>query len=392
MRRPRGLSNDRGRNVTVVRHGPFYGDPRVVKECLALCDSGYNVTVICRGSSTPWVQRENLHVEEVRGEVAENPLRLALQSLGFVFRVAARLCRRHRPDVVIVHSIPSWLVFGALAARLANRKVRILLDHHEPEAEMLAEAGLPSPAARVYRVVERASLRVCDGVVDVSPEMAERSRALGARRQVVVDNAPIVFDHSDAPLETWDLAVFGSLIPRYDLPTVERALGLVGHPLDVVQIGRGSAALSRNDSGGELRSLPYSPPPDLQAHLRASRFGLVGLAPSDFTDFISPNRLWELVSLEVPAVVAETELIRRLMGDDAVYYAGGDPGSLADAIRRALTMEPAGAATMARSARVRLRDRLWDRQAPRFVEFCRGEADVPPHAIRGSRRSTRSAS
>jgi glycosyltransferase involved in cell wall biosynthesis len=363
---------DRVTNVTVVRHGPFYRDPRVVKQCLALCDSGCNVTVLCRGSSTPWVTRENLRVQEVRGQVAENPLRLALQSLGFLLRVAAAVLRRP-PDIIVVHSIPSWLVFGAIAVRLRNRKARILLDHHEPEAEMLGEAGLPSAAVRIYRWVERAALRACDGVVDVSPEMAERSRALGARDQVVVDNAPMIFEGRPPEARTWDLAVFGSLIPRYDLPTVERALGLVRDPLDVVQIGRGSAVLSRNGSGGRLQSFPYSPPPDLQAHLRASRFGFVGLAPSDFTDFISPNRLWELVSLEVPAIVAETELTRRLMADHAVYYTGGDAESLRDAIRSALTMQPAEAAAMAGAARARLRDRLWDRQSARFVEFCRRE-------------------
>lgn len=373
--------SDAAPNVTVVRHGPFYRDPRVVKQCLALCDSGCNVTVVCRGSSTRWVERENLRVEEVRGQVAESPLRLALQSVGFLFRVAAALWRGHGADVVVVHSIPSWLVFGAFAARLRNRNARILLDHHEPEAEMLAEAGVPAAAVRVYRLIERAALRVCDGVVDVSPEMAERSRSLGAREQVVVDNAPMVFDASGPGGRTWDLAVFGSLIPRYDLPTVERALGLLDAPVDVVQVGHGSAALSRNGSGGRLQSVPYSPPPDLQACLRASRFGFVGLAPSDFTDFVSPNRLWELVSLEVPAIVADTRLIRELMGDHAVYYAGGDAASLGDAIQRALTMRSDEAEAMARSARVQLRERLWDRQSARFVEFCLRETRVSASAV-----------
>jgi glycosyltransferase involved in cell wall biosynthesis len=369
---------DRATNVTVVRHGPFYRDPRVVKQCLALCDSGFDVTVLCRGSSTPWVSRDNLRVVEVKGQVAENPLRLALQSLGFLFRVAASVLRGRSPDVVVVHSIPSWLVFGAVAVRLRNRRARILLDHHEPEAEMLGEAGLPSPAVRVYRWIERAALRVCDGVVDVSPEMAERSRALGARAQVVVDNAPMIFDDGPPVEKTWDLAVFGSLIPRYDLPAMERALALVDEPVDVVQIGHGAAAVARNDSGGRLQSFPYSPPPDLQAHLRASRFGFVGLAPSDFTDFVSPNRLWELVSLEVPAIVAETELTRRLMAEQAIYYTGGDAESLRDAIRRALALDADEAAAMAAAARSRLRDRLWDRQSVRFVEFCRREVGERP--------------
>ncbi|HYO60302.1 MAG TPA: glycosyltransferase, partial [Actinomycetota bacterium] len=95
--------------VTVLRHGPFYADPRVVKQCLALCDAGHEVTVICRGTSTPWVSRPGLAVREVRGSVSENPLWLAVQSLGFALRAAAALLRRPA-DVVVVHSIPSWLV------------------------------------------------------------------------------------------------------------------------------------------------------------------------------------------------------------------------------------------------------------------------------------------
>lgn len=372
-------------NVLVVRHGPFYRDPRVVKQCLALCDAGYDVTVLCRGSSTPWVSRESLHIREARGQVSENPLRLALQSLAFAFRVVVAVMTGRRPDVVIVHSIPSWLVFGAVMVRLRNRRVRILLDHHEPEAEMLAEAGLPSPAVRVYRWIERAALRTCDGVVDVSPEMARRSAALGAREQVVVDNAPLIFEQSAPRSKTWDLAVFGSLIPRYDLAVVDRALGLLDHPIDVVQLGNGEAALSRNESGGRLDSLPYSPPPELQARLRASRFGFVGLAPSQFTEFISPNRLWELVSLEVPAIVADTRLMRGLIQDHAVYYEGGNAKSLADAMRRAHALSSEDALAMARGAKALLRDRLWDRQSAQFVEFCRGRSHARTHAAEPSR-------
>lgn len=357
--------------VTVLRHGPFYSDPRVVKQCLALCDAGNDVTVLCRGKSSPWISRARLDVRESRGRVSENPLWLAVQSAGFAFRAAAFLAAR-RSDVVVVHSIPSWLVFSALAARLRNRRARILLDHHEPEAEMLAEAGVPSAAVRVYRWLERAAIRTCDGVVDVSPEMAERSRALGARDQVVVDNAPLIFEGAAPATKAWDLAVFGSLIPRYDLPVVERALRLLGTPLDVIQVGRGPAALRNNPSGGRFESVPYSPPPELQAHLRDARFGFVGLAPSEFTDYVSPNRLWELVSLGIPAVVAETTLTRRLLGDDAVFYRGGDAGSLRDAIARTRSMDADEVTRIVDGARARLHDRLWESQASRFVAFCSG--------------------
>ena len=386
------MTSDAGRapKVTVVRHGPFYRDPRVVKECIALCDAGCDVTVVCRGSSTPWIARDNLRVVELRGRVSENPLRLALQSAGFALRIAARMLRGDRPDVVVVHSIPSWLVFGAMTARLRNPRARIVLDHHEPEAEMLAEAGVPSVAVRIYRWIERAALRACDGVVDVSPEMAERSRSLGAREQVVVDNAPMIFDETAPRPKTWDLAVFGSLIPRYDLPVLGRALGLLAQPLDLVQVGQGAAALSANDSGGRFDAFPYSPPPDLQAHLRASRFGFVGLAPSDFTDYVSPNRLWELVSLEIPAIVAETELTRRLLGEHAVYYRGGDATSLRDAVARAVSADPGDAAEMARAARARLGDRLWENQSERFVEFCRRDGSSPSKMRAPRRRATRS--
>lgn len=362
-------------NVTVLRHGPFYSDPRVVKECLALCDAGHDVTVLCRGSTSPWISHPRLRVQHVRGEVSERPLWLASQSMGLAIRSAIALLRGRPPDVVVVHSIPSWLVFGAATARLRNRKTRILLDHHEPEAEMIQEAGMPAPMVRLYRFVERAALRFADGVVDVSPEMAERSRNLGARAQVVVDNAPLIVNAEERADEgPWDLAVFGSLIPRYDLAAVAEALSLLPSRVDVIQIGRGPAALSENASGGRFLSVPYSPPPVLQAHLRSTRFGFVGLAPSDFTDYVSPNRLWELVSLGVPAIVAETALTRRLLGEDAIFYRGGSAASLAEAIERAQQMERPAAEAMANAARNRLGDRLWERQAQEFVEFCCGTA------------------
>ena len=361
--------------VAVIRHGPFFSDPRVAKEALALAEQpGVTVEAFVRGPDVaPWASHPRLTVRALDdARPADRPVRLAVQAVRFGLRVR-RLLARSRPrfDVVIVHSIPSWLALMLFPAG-GRPRPRLILDHHEPEVEMVREAGLPPPMTMVTRAVESLSIRAADGVVDVSPEMATRSAELGARRQFVVDNAPAILVPSatGAPRPSLDLAVFGSLIERYDLPTLRESLALMGEPVDVRQIGRGPAWLPDNPSGGRLVWTEFLPLPELQATLRDCRFGFVGLNPSAFTDLVSPNRLFELAGLEIPAVVARTTITTRLLGPFALYYQGGSSRSLRDALRTALRMSEGDRRRMGDGARRRLAGRSWEAQYDGFVEFC----------------------
>jgi hypothetical protein len=353
----------------------------VSRQALALAEvGGATVEVFARGPEPdPWLFSPNLAVTTLgRRAPSDNPLLLAIQAIAFGLRARRRVIKANPPfDTVLVHSIPSWLALMMVPAR-RSRRPRLLLDHHEPESEMLREAGVPAPVAGLYGRVERLAIRTVDGVVDVSPEMAARTSALGARSQLVVDNAPQVWGQDEPALDaTFDLAVFGSLIERYDLVTLREALGRVAEGVAVFQAGRGQAALRENPSGGPFHAVPYLPSPELQEALRRCRFGFVGLRPSGFTDLVSPNRLWELTALGVPAIVAHTPLTSKLLGPFAVYYRGGSARSLAAAIHDALALDERDRVGIGHGARRRLAARLWDAQAGLFVDFCLGRRTSP---------------
>jgi hypothetical protein len=367
--------------IAIVRHGPFASDPRVSREALALTQlAGAAVEVFVRGPEPdPWIHSPNLAVTTLgRRPPSDNPLLLAFQAMTFGLRARRRILGASPPfDAVVVHSIPSWLALLVSRTR-RSRRPRLLLDHHEPEAEMLREAGIPGPVAALYARVERMAIRAVDGVVDVSPEMARRTAGLGARSQLVVDNSPRVWDR-DGPIlgGPFDLAVFGSLIERYDLATLRNALGRMSEGVAVFQAGRGRAALPDNPSGGPFHGVTYLPSPQLQEALRRCRFGFVGLRPSGFTDLVSPNRLWELAALGVPAIVAHTPLTSKLLGPFALYYRGGSARSLTGAIHDALAMTDGDRLRMGQGALDRLGPRLWEAQARPFVDFCLGRPASP---------------
>ena len=386
--------------VCVIRHGPFGSDPRVVKESLALAErEGVVVDVLARGPEPErWIRHPNLRVTTLSVTPAsDHPIVLALQALRFGLRALAQVLRA-RPafDVIVVHSIPSWLVLLMAPARWRRPRFRLILDHHEPEAEMLREAGVPAAATALYRRVEARSVRAADGVVDVSGPMSERTAGMGARRRLVVDNAPRIFVDPDArrPALRHDLAVFGSLIRRYDLPTLQDALLGLSRPVDLLQVGRGPARLAENPTAGRCRTFDHLAPPDLQIALLTCRFGFVGLAPSSFTDLVSPNRLWELAALGIPSIVARTALTEELLGPFALYYRGGSADSLRETIGTALGMSEADRRSMGQGARNRLRSGFWESQATAFLDFClappQGRVrpngpDDPPRSLKADR-------
>lgn len=180
--------------VVMVASASVTADPRIIKEAEALVADGWYVVVLAwdRARRDPeLIEREGWRIERVGPEAAHGGGLRSIVKYRRFWAEAAQRCIALEPDVVHCHDLDTALV--AVAARRDLPRLRVVLDFHElyRESRALPQRGLPGIIARAAaRFVERTAIPRADIVITVTSAHVEYYERLGARRLVLVENAP----------------------------------------------------------------------------------------------------------------------------------------------------------------------------------------------------------
>jgi glycosyltransferase involved in cell wall biosynthesis len=361
----------------MVVYARYPADPRVRREAETLAGAGWCVRVVALGGpeeareeTVGGVRVHRLPLLAVRG----GRLRYAYQYLLFFGLAAVRLARLPRSEVVHVHSLPDFLVFVALPARL--RGARVVLDLHELMPEIAAarlRRPLASPVIRLLGALERASALVAHRVITVNDTI----RALLERRGVptaklaVIYNVPAGAVPPPRPPER-RLVFVGGLNAERDLGTLIVAASRTGLPVTLFGPAE-PAYLERlrkraRETGWQDRVtfagfLPHEAALDA---LAASAVGVVTYESNPLTAVAVPSKAFEYALVRRPLVVADLPALRRLFGDAALFYRPGDAEDLAAKIRAALDGGPAVEARVDRAHSIAA-GMSWARMAARLL-------------------------
>jgi len=369
--------------IVMVAYTHYPWDPRVRREAETLARRGHAVTVVCaRGDGE--LTRETVNgVAVVRVPLAirrGGPLRYLYQYAAF-FLLAAAALRRLRPAAVHVHSVPDFLAFAAMGARL--RGVPLTLDLHEVLPEMvLARFPRSVLAVRLAYAAERLSCGFADRVIVVN----ETIRDLVASRGVPAERITVVYNSPDVPSQVVPppappgtvlrLVYAGSVDRERDLETLVRAVVELRPtlPTSLTIYGKADpeyrAYLEGLADGLGLRdSVRFGgilPPDRVLAHLAESDVGVVPYARNPLTEVALPNKVFEYVVLDKPLVLPDLRAMRRVFADAAWFYEPGDARDLAAKIREAAH---AGAEQRSRRARARttFESARWEVQGERLA-------------------------
>lgn len=373
-------------------YGRYPADPRIRKEVETLERYGYSIDVLClREAGGPKVEMKgrirvfHLPLDAIRG----TRFRYVFQYSLFFLLVATKLtvgAARYRYGVIHLHSLPDFLVFAAMPARLFGS--RVVLDLHESMPRLyLARFGDP-PGSWVHRLTvaaERVSCKVADRVITVNPVLAEllRDNGVPSSKVEVVENSPdwqtvpgpdsTVIDQQGGPPE---IVIAGGLNDERDLLRVVTAIGLVcrSHEIRLRLIGRGERPylerLARTVQELGLDKQVILEDEVAQAFipqlLRNSVLGIVSYRRNPLTEVATPNKAYEYATLGKPIVAADLPGLRRLFGDAAVYYAPEDPSSLASKVLEVLE-NPVLRAKLSWCARAVSREHRWEIMAERLA-------------------------
>lgn len=175
------------RVLILLQNEPVPSDRHVWNQATALTRAGYDVTVICPAGE----KRDRSHFERIDGveihryqprRADESTIGYALEYLAALWsirRLARRLARRGRFDLVHACSPPDFLLLAALSLR--RHGARFVFDHHDLTPELYLTRFGGGLLHRMTLAAEQVAFRSADVVLSVNDSYRQVAIERGRR-------------------------------------------------------------------------------------------------------------------------------------------------------------------------------------------------------------------
>ena len=379
--------------MIILENLPLERDSRVRRECRALLDAGFAVSVICpRGPDQP--ETDELAEANVYRYPAPPPAR---GSAGFVVEfayswlatvmLAGRVLLGHRVDVLQACNPPDIYFPLGIALRLAGG--HFVFDHHDLAPELYqARFGRRGRLFHLLLALERATLRTADHVIATNESVRNVALTRGGKlphQTSVVRNGPELHEVRNgsprASLKkgaTFLCCWVGVIGP---LDGVDLALEAIAHVVHI--FGRSDchfAFVGDGEAFSDVRALAarldiepfvtftgWVSQPVVFDYLATADIGLQPEPKTDQNDQVTTIKTMEYMAFGVPIVSFDVHETRKSAADAAAYASDNAPESLAALIDELLA-DPKRRTDMGRIGRERVANELaWDHQKRAYV-------------------------
>ncbi|RVH36126.1 glycosyltransferase family 4 protein [Sinorhizobium meliloti] len=384
--------------LILVENLPVPFDRRVWQEAQALCEAGYEVSVICpkgKGYDNAYEVMGGIHIYRHR-------LREADSTIGYMQEYFTALCHqvylsfrirwRRRIDVIQACNPPDLMFLVALIHKILFGTF-FVFDHHDLGPELyLSKFGRKDFLYWLMCFLERQTFRIADASIATNETFRDIAVARGSMnpdRVVVVKSYPEANKFKRAAPDR-SLFVPGKHLVGYlgimgaqdGVETLLRAIADVLYvrkrdDINCVIIGDGPELNRLKDLAAELnlgssvRFTGYLSGPSLIAHLSALSIGVIPDPPNEFNDKLSMNKVFEYMMLGLPFVQFNLRQATREAGNAALVVREHCPRALTDGIL-ALIDDPERRRRMALSGRaIAAREFQWPAEARRYLEVYR---------------------
>lgn len=386
----------RRRHVTIlIANLPAERDRRVIRQCLALEEHGYEVTVIAprgqRGLRTlPGSRGTRLRPYPVF-VYGSGVLSYSIEFVWSFLCIGARLAGevlRGRAHAVQVCNPPDVYWPLALLMRLIGRPW--VFDHHDlsPEVYATRSGGRPNRwAYRTLAMFEWLTLRTATAVIATNESFRDNAcrRGVSRRRVTVVRNGPSAGEIAPAPAPGGSdhrVVYLGVLGPQDNVEAavlaaeqLARRRGRTGWRLVVAGDGETMPALTKIVAERGLADVVeftgWLDGAAVDELLHSATVAIQPDAPTRMNHLSTMAKTVEYLGRGVPVVAADLVETRRTAADAAVYLPNGTPEEFATALDELLD-DPGRRQRMRAAGLARFADQLsWDRQVGAYLDVWR---------------------
>lgn len=373
------------RRILMVTQHPYPFMPSVRRNVQHLLAQGIQLDLVCNddGPAVSRVEQPGLHVYRIAVPHRRSALAYPLEYLRFFLRALPLICKltwRQRYEVVQVDTLPDFLVFVAFLARW--RGARVVLNMYELMPEMTAaRLGLSPrhPLVRLVRWLEGRATAWADHVIAVS-ETCKRilvARGVpGDKVSVVPNTQPLPATLRPSVSRESFLVTHGTLVERYGVQVALHALAELQDAwpnITLLVLGGGEyqpTLVDLTDRLGLTARVIFRPWLSWQEGLEtvsAATLGLVPVIADGYGELLLPTKLFDYVSLGIPAVCSRLTSIEEHFPVDALaYFSPGDASGLARCVDH-LLRHPEEAHLQALRAKEALKRLAWENVSQHYL-------------------------
>jgi glycosyltransferase involved in cell wall biosynthesis len=387
--------------VIIVENLPVPMDRRVWQEARALCESGWEVSVIC-----PATEQFPARREKIDGiEIFRHPLPFQGRGVGgFFIEYTTALFHEFRLlfkvhsvcgfEIIQVCNPPDLLFLVALPWRLFGKKV--VFDHHDVCPELIeAKFGRRWFLEFILSLAEKLTFKAADLVISANETFRGLAITRGGKRPedvVTVYSIPDARYFGKASLLK---RILGNATAQGSTSIVIGYVGIIGDQDGVdnvvrmarrliekyglkdftcVVVGDGPALPSVKSLAVELnvadhvRFTGYLTGNDLLEALSSFDIGIIPDPINSYNDKISMNKVFEYSAMGIPIVAMNLSETKRLLGDAALFAVDGDASGLADQVA-CLIQDPELRHELGQKAKALAdRDFVWETERKKYVD------------------------
>ncbi|MFC1888621.1 glycosyltransferase family 4 protein [Thermodesulfobacteriota bacterium] len=343
----------------MVAYTFYENDGRVIRYAQALRGRGDEVDVISlrRPNQSDYDEINQISIYRVQtrhSDEKKGKLNYLVRLVKFLIRssrMLMRLNKRHKYDLIHVHSVPDFQVFAAWWCKLRGSK--IILDIHDIVPEFYASKFTISKDSLVFKMlvwVERASIAFSDHVIIANDIWKERllSRSVKNDKKCtsIINYPDTAMFKRDRPVrksqKKFVLLYPGTINHHQGLDIAVKAFSLIKNEIPEAEFqiyGEGPDKEKIKVLINELRLNDrieiMDPLPILQIIELMSKadLGIVPKRSDGFGDEAFSTKTMEFMALGVPVVISNTKIDRYYFNEDiAFFFNSGDERDLAQNI------------------------------------------------------------
>jgi glycosyltransferase involved in cell wall biosynthesis len=332
--------------ICIIRHHYYPQETHVRRNAEALVERGHEVDLICLRDagqapidSIGGVNVHRLRVQHHRRGIGRYLLEYSAFFLLTLITLTGRQLRR-RYDVVEVDTMPDFLVFSTIPAKMLGAKVVLYLFDAMPEV-FADKYGLPAThwMIRSMGLIERIAVRYADRVITACEALRATFVARGAPREKItivlnVPNERVFRPELARPRRErresspFTIITHGTLTKLYGIQVVLKAVARLKEQLPGLRylvVGAGEYGATLKELSKELRLeqvvsfIDWVPQERIVELILDADAGIVPVL-GGYGELTTPNKLFEYIALGRPVISTSLRGIRDYFDDDSLLF------------------------------------------------------------------------